>query len=202
MTSAEWTPLASASALAASTATKPSLSTADKTLTIWRSPSSEPFSLRRTRSRLAGNSQSLNGAPLRDGIAANSHASAVPAPPHPFGSSGATDLSFCSVCSCGLLRHGLFLFRRGFYRIEREIARLPAGDYKILLRSEMTIRRTPSRLGEPARCSTIRLDSLDESIAEDEGGRHFGLPIANFPIRVNVAIFRHDQIGTGGASGP
>src|SRR6185369_7297824 len=54
-----------ASAQAASTAAKPSLSTADSTLTIWRSPSSEPCSLRRTRSRLAGKSQSLNGAPLR-----------------------------------------------------------------------------------------------------------------------------------------
>jgi hypothetical protein len=50
--------------LGAGTATRPSLSTADNTLTIWRSPSSEPFSLRRTRSRLAGNSQSLNGAPF------------------------------------------------------------------------------------------------------------------------------------------
>src|SRR6266436_361667 len=64
-TSAEWTPPASASAQAASTLARPSASTADKTFTIWRSPSSEPFSLRRIRSRLTGSSQSLNGAPLR-----------------------------------------------------------------------------------------------------------------------------------------
>src|SRR6266545_410400 len=62
--SAEWTPPATASAQAASTAARPSLSTADSTLTIWRSPSSEPFSLRRTSARLAGNGQSLNGAPF------------------------------------------------------------------------------------------------------------------------------------------
>jgi len=37
-TSAEWTPPARASAQAASTAVKPSVSTADSTLTIWRSP--------------------------------------------------------------------------------------------------------------------------------------------------------------------
>ena len=66
MMSAEWTPSARASAQAASTAAKPSVSTADSTLTIWRSPSSEPCSLRRTRSRLAGKSQSLKGAPLRN----------------------------------------------------------------------------------------------------------------------------------------
>src|SRR3954466_13458281 len=42
MTSAECTPSASASVQAASTAAKPSVSTADSTLTIWRSPSSEP----------------------------------------------------------------------------------------------------------------------------------------------------------------
>jgi hypothetical protein len=64
-TSAEWTPSARASAQAASTAAKPSVNTADSTLTIWRSPSCEPCSLRRMRSRLAGKSQSLNGAPLR-----------------------------------------------------------------------------------------------------------------------------------------
>ena len=34
-------------------------------LTICRSPSSDPESLRRTRSRAAGRTQSLNGAPLR-----------------------------------------------------------------------------------------------------------------------------------------
>jgi hypothetical protein len=39
--------------------------TADRILTIWRSPSSEPFSRRRTHSRLTGNSQSLKGAQLR-----------------------------------------------------------------------------------------------------------------------------------------
>src|SRR5690242_21929128 len=44
MTSAEWIPSARASAQAASTAAKPSVSTADSTLTIWRSPSSEPCS--------------------------------------------------------------------------------------------------------------------------------------------------------------
>jgi hypothetical protein len=33
--------------------------------TIWRSPSSDPASLRRTRSSAAGSTQSLNGAPLR-----------------------------------------------------------------------------------------------------------------------------------------
>src|SRR5438309_12070822 len=65
-TSAEWTPSERASAQAASTAAKPSVSTADSTLTIWRSPSSEPCSLRRRRSRLAGKSQCLNGALLRD----------------------------------------------------------------------------------------------------------------------------------------
>jgi hypothetical protein len=64
MMSAEWTPPASASAQAASTAARPSVSAADKTFTIWRSPSSEPFSRRRTRSRLAGSGQSLNGAPF------------------------------------------------------------------------------------------------------------------------------------------
>jgi hypothetical protein len=41
-TSAEWTPSARASAQAASTAAKPSVNTADSTLTIWRSPSSKP----------------------------------------------------------------------------------------------------------------------------------------------------------------
>src|SRR6201987_4287629 len=46
-TSAEWTPPARASAQAASTAGRPSLSTADRILTIWRSPSSEPLSRRR-----------------------------------------------------------------------------------------------------------------------------------------------------------
>jgi hypothetical protein len=64
MTSAEWTPPASASAQAASTVARLSVNTADSTLTIWRSPSSEPFSLRRTCSRLAGNNQSLKGAPF------------------------------------------------------------------------------------------------------------------------------------------
>src|SRR5271166_4839429 len=63
--SAEWTPSASAWAQAASTSDRPSDSTAARILTIWRSPSSEPESLRRTRSSAAGNTQSLNGAPLR-----------------------------------------------------------------------------------------------------------------------------------------
>ena len=46
-------------------AANPSVSTAaDNTFTIWRSPLSEPFSLHRTRSRMAGNSQFLNGAPF------------------------------------------------------------------------------------------------------------------------------------------
>src|SRR6202047_1608049 len=44
-TSAEWTPPARASAQAVSTATRPSVSTAERILTIWRSPSSEPFSM-------------------------------------------------------------------------------------------------------------------------------------------------------------
>ena len=65
MTSAEWTPSASASAQAASTATKPSVSTALRMSTIWRSPPGDLASLRRTRSSEAGSTQSLNGARLR-----------------------------------------------------------------------------------------------------------------------------------------
>ena len=61
---AEWTLSATASVQAASTAARPSVSTAARILTIWRSPSSEPFSRCRTRSRLAGNGQSLKGAPF------------------------------------------------------------------------------------------------------------------------------------------
>src|SRR5271155_2325684 len=63
-TSAEWTPSRSASRQAASTAGSPSLSTAVRMPTIWRSPSAAPASLRRIRSRPAGSTQSLNGAPF------------------------------------------------------------------------------------------------------------------------------------------
>src|ERR1700761_1431918 len=65
MTSDEWTPSEIAWAQAASTAGNPSVSTAERMATIWRSPSSVPASLRRTRSSAAGSTQSLNGAPLR-----------------------------------------------------------------------------------------------------------------------------------------
>jgi hypothetical protein len=61
----EWTPSDIACAQAASTAGNPSVSTVARMATICRSPSSEPASLRRTRSSAAGNTQSLNGAPLR-----------------------------------------------------------------------------------------------------------------------------------------
>jgi hypothetical protein len=54
-----------ASAQAASTAGNPSVRTALRMSTICRLPSSAPASLRRTRSIAAGNTQSLNGAPLR-----------------------------------------------------------------------------------------------------------------------------------------
>src|ERR1700730_700765 len=64
-TSAEWTPLASVSAQAASPAGSPSASTAVRMSTICRLPSSAPASLRRTRSIDAGSTQSLKGAPLR-----------------------------------------------------------------------------------------------------------------------------------------
>ena len=47
------------------TAANPSESTAARILTICRSPSSELACLRRTRSSAVGNTQSLNGAPLR-----------------------------------------------------------------------------------------------------------------------------------------
>src|SRR5271169_5754146 len=65
ITSDEWTPSKIAWAQAASTAGNPSVSTAERMATIWRSPSSVPASLRRTRSSAAGSTQSLNGAPLR-----------------------------------------------------------------------------------------------------------------------------------------
>ena len=65
ITSDEWTPSDVAWAQAASTAGNPSVSTAAKMATIWRSPSSDPASLRRTRSSAAGSTQSWNGAPLR-----------------------------------------------------------------------------------------------------------------------------------------
>jgi hypothetical protein len=60
-TSAEWTPSDSAWRQAASTAGSPSLSTAARIFTICRSPSSDPASLRRTRSNAVGSTQSLNG---------------------------------------------------------------------------------------------------------------------------------------------
>src|SRR3954452_3523536 len=60
MTSAEWTPSHSASRQAASTAESPSLSTAVRMVTICRSPSSAPASLRRTRSSPLGRTQFLN----------------------------------------------------------------------------------------------------------------------------------------------
>src|ERR1700752_947640 len=63
-TSAEWTPSRSASRQAASTAARPSLSTAVRMLTIWRSPSAVPASLRRICPNPAGSTQSLNGAPF------------------------------------------------------------------------------------------------------------------------------------------
>ena len=66
ITSDEWTPSDVARAQAASTAGNPSVSTAARMATIWRSPSSDPASLRRTRSSAAGNTQSLNGAPFKD----------------------------------------------------------------------------------------------------------------------------------------
>lgn len=50
---------------AASTAGSPSCSTAPRMLTICRSPSSTPASLRLTRAMPAGSTQSLKGAPLR-----------------------------------------------------------------------------------------------------------------------------------------
>src|SRR3984893_12802843 len=65
ITSDEWTPSDIACAQADSTAGNPSVSTAARIATIWRSPSSEPASFRRTRSKAAGSIQSLNGAPLR-----------------------------------------------------------------------------------------------------------------------------------------
>ena len=65
MTSAEWTPSFRASAQAASTAGRPSVSTAPRISTICRSPSRAAFSLRRTRSSAAGSTQSWKGAPLR-----------------------------------------------------------------------------------------------------------------------------------------
>ena len=64
-TSAEWTPSDNAWRQAASTAGNPSVRTAARILTICRSPSSDPVSLRLTRSSAVGNTQSLNGAPLR-----------------------------------------------------------------------------------------------------------------------------------------
>ena len=65
ITSDECTPSVIACAQAASTAGSPSVSTAASTATIWRSPSLEPASLRRTRSSAGGSTQCLNGAPLR-----------------------------------------------------------------------------------------------------------------------------------------
>ena len=65
MTSDEWTPSEIAWAQAASTAANPSVSTVARMATIWRSPSLDPASLRRTCSSAAGSTQSLNGAPLR-----------------------------------------------------------------------------------------------------------------------------------------
>jgi hypothetical protein len=65
MTSAECTPWAIASAQAASTAGKPSVSTAERMSTNCRLQSSAPASLRRTRSIAAGSTQSLKGVPLR-----------------------------------------------------------------------------------------------------------------------------------------
>src|ERR1700739_1699890 len=66
-TSAEWTPSRSASRQAASTTARPSLSTAVRMLTIWRSPSAVPASLRRIRAKPAGSTQSLKGAPFPRG---------------------------------------------------------------------------------------------------------------------------------------
>jgi hypothetical protein len=65
MTSLEWSSALSASVQAASTASSPSVNTAPRMSTICRSPSSTAASLRRTRSIAPGNSQFLNGAPLR-----------------------------------------------------------------------------------------------------------------------------------------
>ncbi len=59
-------PPAIASAQAASTASSPSLVTALRMPTIWRSPSAWPPRRRRTRSIAGGSGQSLNGAPLRN----------------------------------------------------------------------------------------------------------------------------------------
>jgi hypothetical protein len=50
--------------LTASTAGSPSLSTAVRLLTIWRSLSAAPASLRWIRSRPVGSTQSLNGTPF------------------------------------------------------------------------------------------------------------------------------------------
>jgi len=57
-------PLTSASAQAASTASMPSVITAVRISTIWRSPSMWPPSRRDTRSNAGGSAQSLNGAPF------------------------------------------------------------------------------------------------------------------------------------------
>ena len=65
MTAAEQTFWSSACWQAASTASRPSDSTAAKISTICRSPSLTAFSLRRTRSIAVGSSQPWNGAPLR-----------------------------------------------------------------------------------------------------------------------------------------
>jgi len=64
ITSALAMPATSDSAQAASTAASPSVRTAVRILTICRSPSEVPVSIRRTRSIAAGNGQSLNGAPF------------------------------------------------------------------------------------------------------------------------------------------
>ena len=64
MTGADRAPCSIASAQAASTADNPSERTALRICTICRSPSSLPRSLRRTRSRAAGSTQSLKGAPF------------------------------------------------------------------------------------------------------------------------------------------
>ena len=65
ITSAEWTPSLSASAQAASTVARPSVSAALRISTIWRSPPGAPSSFLRTRFSDDGSTQSLKGAPLR-----------------------------------------------------------------------------------------------------------------------------------------
>ena len=62
---AEWTPSSRASRQAASTAVNPSEATQLRICTICRSPSSDPFSLRRIAAMDGGNAQSRKGAPLR-----------------------------------------------------------------------------------------------------------------------------------------